>query len=114
MAHIVVRGPHPSAPNETVSLGDNYFAKKPYTVSQDTPRRPLSRDVTALLSKAYARHRMAVRQADGFQAPSEVPAVTIHSVLDSDGAPWSASVTCGNRHASYTNWCGETFAIVFE
>ena len=114
MAHITVRGPLPTSPEETVPCDAVRFSQQPFTVSADTPRRPLRQDVATLLFKAYSRFRMAVRQSDGFVAEVDVPPVTVHSVKDSEGVSWSASVTYDSSGGTYTNWCGEVFKIVFE
>lgn len=84
------------------------------TVSNDGHKRQLAPDVMALLSKAYSRYRMAVRQADGFIEECDVPPVTITSIRDSRGQDWNASITYGHNIRLYKNWCGEEFPIVFE
>ena len=84
------------------------------TVSNDGHKRQLAPDVMALLSKAYSRYRMAVRQADGFIEECDVPPVTITSIRDSRGQDWEASITYGHNIRLYKNWCGEEFPIVFE
>tara|TARA_B100000900_G_scaffold368853_1_gene346334 strand:- start:4 stop:387 length:384 start_codon:yes stop_codon:yes gene_type:complete len=86
----------------------------PLTVSNDGHKRQLAPDVMALLSKAYSRYRMAVRQADGFIEECDVPPVTITSIRDSRGQDWEASITYGHNIRLYKNWCGEEFPIVFE
>jgi len=112
MSHILVSSPSSRA--ETVACDAVHFSKQPFTVREGTPRRPLRRDVAALVFKAYAMFRMAVRQSDGFVKEEDVPAVTVRSIRDSDGEPWAASVTYGSSGGTYTNWCGEEFKVVFE
>lgn len=100
--------------NEVVELGQTFTSKTPLTVNKEGHKRQLAPDVMALLYKAYIRYRMAVRMADGFVEFTQVPPITVTSVRDSRGEPWSASITFGHNYYRYTNWCGEEFPIVFE
>ena len=98
-----------------IDLNKKIFMNEiPLTVSDDGHKRQLAPDVMALLSKAYSRYRMAVRQADGFIEECDVPPVTITSIRDSRGQDWEASITYGHNIRLYKNWCGEEFPIVFE
>ncbi len=99
---------------EEVALGQTFTNLTPFTVNNEGWKRQLAPDVLALLYKAYTRHRMAVRMADGFIEQSKVPPVTVKTIRDSQGQEWSASITIGHLVSEYTNWCGETFPIVFE
>jgi len=113
MPSIIVKGL--ATDHEEVPIHQECFTKKiPFTVNERGHRRQLAPDVAALLSKAHSRYRMAVRQADGFIAPHNVPPVTVTSIRDSQGEDWSASITYGHNTFTYTNWCGEVFPIVFE
>lgn len=114
MATITVTGPTASSPHETVRCDSVRFSRQPFSVSDDAPRRQLSGDVAALVSKAYTRFRLAVRMSDGFVHEADVPAVTVQSIQDSSGAQWTAFATCGPRGTTYTNWRGEEFRVVFE
>lgn len=99
---------------ETVKIGQTFTKLTPLTVNNEGWKRQLAPDVMALLYKAYTRQRMAVRMADGFIEQSKVPPVTVNAIRDSQGQEWSASITLGHQLIEYTNWCGETFPIVFE
>ena len=83
---------------EEVALGQTFTNLTPFTVNNDGWKRQLAPDVLA----------------DGFIEESKVPPVTVKAVRDSQGQEWSASITIGHQVSEYTNWCGETFPIVFE
>lgn len=112
--YITVEGPLPSSSPQTVDCDSVQFMGQPFTVGKDGHRRGLAPDVAALVFKAYGLFRSAVRQADGFLAEADVPAVTVRSIADGDGDPWVASATIGYGIGSYTNWLGEVFDVVFE
>lgn len=111
---IEILGPTEGSPSESVTLSFGYFTETPFTVNNEGNKRQLAPDVKALVGKAMSRYRMAVRMADGFITPEKVPAVTVTSIRDSRGQPWTASVTWGHGSKTYRNWCGEEFRLVFE
>ena len=115
MKSILVKGYGNDIETVPLEFPEKIFMNKiPLTVSDDGYKRQLAPDVMALLSKAYSRYRMAVRQADGFIEECNVPPVTITTVKDSQGEEWEASITYGYNIRKYTNWCGEEFPIIFE